>query len=1228
MKILSIEAQNLTSLPEFSVHFDQTPLREAGIFAVTGPTGAGKSSILDAICLALYNSTPRTEDDGRVWTGAQGELSSKDPAGLMRRGTAKVWIKLRFLGKDRKVYRSEWEVRRAREKVDGKLQEPTLRLYDEASGRLISGGTMRESLALIVEKVGLSFDQFRRAVLLAQGDFAAFLKAGYDERSLLLEKLTGQVLYTHVSRLAFDRARDANQALQGLLKERGECEVLEPEARNNLEELLSVEMEQLRLLEQRQEQAAATQRWIQEEQQRLLRLRSAEAALVVVQQEWPALAGLEAEIRAVEAAEDCREPLRRVEEAARGLAKVQERIQKEEVNVGKELGIVRGLEGALGRAVAEQQQVEAAWTQLQPALEEARRLDGELRVAEANHQNAAKQHSDASAQLRKATDDLAAMQRGRAERVQQQIEVDRWLEMEQRWEQRAADVALLEKILQDGLLLLRRSKDLKLEADGLRPRLQAQQHLAEKAQRAHSEARDRLKSDGESLATAEALCLDPTPLRRRQAAFQSGLEGVVALQQQVVEGLRLKQQEEQDEARRKKMEEEAAGAAQQRGRLQVELDALLPRIDQARKDRDQAVAFEELATRRAALRPGEPCSLCGAVEHPWAHRPLEQMSRDLRAEFVALERTQQQLQKEIAAQDSLEKHALRQIEPLFVGLAELRLRRDALRSRLRADIAQWKMSQNLAELPPGPDLAAQLAEAERQLRSEIGVLIEQLELADRAEKAAGLARRQHAATTAVVDSARTADEAAHRELEQLVREKERMDSDLAKLQQDLETNRSALPEDLRGEDGPARLRSGVAAWKEKQVEQQRLQTELLGLAAQVQSLQERLAELEETARDARVLLVSREKQLAALRVERAGQLEGRPVDGVEKEAQGAQKSAQDALNLTQNRLAGARAAHQAATEALTTTRSEERDAAMQHGAAGVSLQQVLGGRPEAEIRRILSHDGAWIQQSRAQISAWRNREATARGEKATCLRLVEEHRQQPPPLDAAAAQQHLAEGPQQRALRQEQIQSIQTSLRRDNDQQERLEKLLPQLAVAEANARKWAEMSDLIGSADGQKFRAFAQGLTLEVLIAAANRNLGLLNDRYRLSKAPNPKNEPKGDMNLQVIDRYMGEEIRPISSLSGGELFLTSLALALALADLASHRSTRVETVFIDEGFGSLDTRTLDMALSALEALSDEGRQVGIVSHVAGLHERIGVQVQVRKIDAVKGSEVRVVRR
>ncbi|MHC4514516.1 MAG: SbcC/MukB-like Walker B domain-containing protein, partial [Planctomycetota bacterium] len=143
------------------------------------------------------------------------------------------------------------------------------------------------------------------------------------------------------------------------------------------------------------------------------------------------------------------------------------------------------------------------------------------------------------------------------------------------------------------------------------------------------------------------------------------------------------------------------------------------------------------------------------------------------------------------------------------------------------------------------------------------------------------------------------------------------------------------------------------------------------------------------------------------------------------------------------------------------------------------------------------------------------------------------------------------------------------------------------------------------GSRDGARFRVFAQSLTLDVLLQTANRHLAELAPRYQLMRVPGH------DLDLQVVDLDMAEEIRSVHSLSGGETFLVSLALALALASLSAHE-TPVESLFIDEGLGTLDTQTLDIALSTLDALQASGRKVGLISHVAGTAERIGVQVRV----------------
>jgi len=154
--------------------------------------------------------------------------------------------------------------------------------------------------------------------------------------------------------------------------------------------------------------------------------------------------------------------------------------------------------------------------------------------------------------------------------------------------------------------------------------------------------------------------------------------------------------------------------------------------------------------------------------------------------------------------------------------------------------------------------------------------------------------------------------------------------------------------------------------------------------------------------------------------------------------------------------------------------------------------------------------------------------------------------------------------------------------------------------------RRWEKMHELIGSSAGDKFQLFAQSLTLDALLGNANAHLAELAPRYQLERAPG------ANLELQVVDRDMADEVRSVNSLSGGETFLVSLALALGLSALSS-RSTRVESLFIDEGFGTLDPQTLDTALATLDALQAAGRKVGLISHVAGMAERIGVLVQVK---------------
>jgi exonuclease SbcC len=166
--------------------------------------------------------------------------------------------------------------------------------------------------------------------------------------------------------------------------------------------------------------------------------------------------------------------------------------------------------------------------------------------------------------------------------------------------------------------------------------------------------------------------------------------------------------------------------------------------------------------------------------------------------------------------------------------------------------------------------------------------------------------------------------------------------------------------------------------------------------------------------------------------------------------------------------------------------------------------------------------------------------------------------------------------------------------------------LRPQIDRQKQAADRWAEMSALIGSSDGKKLRTFAQGLTLDALLAQANLHLEQLRPRYRLERVPGH------DMELEVVDGDMGDEVRAVATLSGGETFLVSLALALGLSSLSA-KNVSIRSLFIDEGFGSLDKDALESALATLDQLQAEGRTIGLISHMPDVAERIGYQIQVR---------------
>lgn len=281
MRILAIRGRNLASLEgDFSIDFTTEPLASAGIYSISGPTGSGKSTLLDTMCLALFGRTPRTdqarENEVKLRDVSENTLGQGDPRNLLRRGSVSGYAEVDFVALDGYGYRARWSVRRARDKASGALQKVQHSLTGLPSLKE-EQGTSSELLKRISELIGLTFEQFTRSVLLAQNDFATFLKADQGEKASLLEKLTGTERYSVISRLIYEKHAAAKQVYEQLMARLQGVALLTDQEREELDAQLVQVGRSLALLEDQKNAIKLRLDWFAQRDQLLVEKTKAEA---------------------------------------------------------------------------------------------------------------------------------------------------------------------------------------------------------------------------------------------------------------------------------------------------------------------------------------------------------------------------------------------------------------------------------------------------------------------------------------------------------------------------------------------------------------------------------------------------------------------------------------------------------------------------------------------------------------------------------------------------------------------------------------------------------------------------------------------------------------------------------------------------------------------------------------------------------------------------------------
>ncbi|OKL45438.1 AAA family ATPase [Pseudovibrio exalbescens] len=1249
MRILSIRGEGLASLaPPFEINLEDEPLHSAGLFAITGETGAGKSTILDALCLALFGKCPRLTSEGSdesVPDVSGDSFREKDPKSVLTRGATSGFAEVDFVGTDGETYRSRWMVRRARGKASGRLQNVDrsfIRLRDEKT--MESG--IRQVDAAVEAHLGLTYDQFRRTVLLAQGDFDAFLRASDRERAALLEKITGTTVYRQISQNVHRAHSEALEAVKTLEIETGSIGLLDEAKRTEIEQD-----------KEKQEAAyAALQADLAKTEALLTHMKQVDTARDQLRQAQDLFTSRK---QAHEAAA----PRRALRDQLKRIGQVEPAAEAVETARATQEKVAKDLEGALAALSDKTQALEASKTQeasaqdvfskleqeleaLTPQWSQAYQLDEAVRQAESAEQQAGAQLSEGRAQLDKAESELAGKRAEHAEKDALKSKLRAQLERLQPVRSALGNPDVLQEDI-DSFMSLQQAAvagnaDIQ-QAERKRQDLEViEKELSEKLSRLGAE----LEQAEQSVQTLKAqdVGFDLETNQRQREAFGTVQQATHRLREVQREEAVLGDQAAADQKTLDEMEQQLVTLLVSQESEKARLSERQQRADEARKASVLAVSAQDQHAQRlrAELVAEEPCPVCGSEDHPFAKEDdsdLTNLFKELLVQRDAAERSVAESQSTLDELRKTQDRTNASLEARKAALKDLLLRRQKAQTNLDAEWETLERSAHAAfkargVQPPLADrveatdldrLAREVEQCLGELKASSDAYHARRRTLEDAEKHLNTLRQQR--ETLRDEMSRRGQELAsiRMHLTEKLTERSARETQKARLVERLKDALEAINVTIEAlEQDPAQVRRLVADTCARHdrlmADVERAEKELATLADALGRLEERrdgvmktVEHLERTWRQCADAVQQR-------RNDRKGLLGGQPTASHQEAFQQRYRKARTDLQEIQNR----RQTGEREVAALNASVSGFREAGTQAKEALLKADQHF----EEQLARAELERAAFERlrdQAKADLAPLETELATLEEELRAAGEAVELREKDLATLEPdtiagheRAVVEHKA-GETREALQKmaETIGMLRQQLASDDTAREKAAQMVKQIEAKRHFADQWGAVSKAIGSADGDKFQRIAQGVTLELLVELANKQLNALKPRYRLKRAD------KG-LGLLVLDLDMAQVPRSTRSLSGGERFLVSLSLALALSSLEGRQSF-VDTLFIDEGFGSLDGETLDVAIDALELLQGQGRKVGVISHVEAMKDRIPVQVQVQRQGGGR-SRVRVV--
>ncbi|MCF2857778.1 AAA family ATPase [Pseudoalteromonas sp. SMS1] len=1201
MKILTIKIQNLASLPEAEIDFTKAPLKNTGLFAITGETGAGKSTMLDAICLAFYGKTARLKSDSKNKVIFNGDdIKLNDPRHLLRRGTVSGYAEVGFIGQDGAHYIARWQVARARNKLDGRIKEAEHVVLKAPDDQVLAQKS--KAKLLLQQLLGLNFEQFTRAVLLAQHDFAAFLKANADERAQLLECLTGTEQFSQVGKAIFEAHKAKLETLERFKHKLGDIVLLSDEEKEDKEALLAQLNTQhqaltveIKAIEQQLSWYVTHSKLQQQHHALATTIADTESALVQQQEEFKTakLAQL------VQHIADNRQQRKQSQRALLDAESALETLSQVDLQPQ-----IRQKEAAVNAAESAVAEAQASLHKREPDIIRVRELD---RI-HAEHNTLVEQHQAHLLQLRNVAQNHEKELHILHEQVNglnvQYAELSTLIATQPSLTELTAHWQEINEVLQQYLVSYDEHRVLAQGIKALESQYTLAQDALAKAQPHCSELEQSLSAGQVKLDQlhAELAGLDYEQLQFQKSQLNKAQQAIA--QQTLLDNELLQLQAQIDSLRH---QQNSANAQRKDAEHQDELTRQQLMLTQDNLHQVQLRASDNISALRAQLEHGKECIVCGATEHPYHVDHIDthwqQLISDFESQYQAAEKARAQTQ---ARYHEVVSH-LEQVNGQLQALLQQ-----------HAQIVQ-KQNTNQTILSELPESLLDVSKHDMQLSDIDDRLAKYSELTKTQQQtfqAQQQLQQQLSASQAMLNQHQSQLQELSQDLKSKMARSEALDAQCRTLMTRI-TGAYPEPQWLTDfERDPLNaveaLKSKVAQRHDKVVQLQKVERTLADTQPQLHAAEHLFAQVSQQIKETAGKLAEQQARCEDTQAQRAALLPlPQSADAWLQTLQDTVSNAQSHLQTQKDQCTQLMKQHDEQAlqlKHLTEQRQVYQQTLKDNQARFLNwISEQTHELNETMVDELLALQHSYWQPLLEASQVLESQLVEQRSQLQHVQKNIAEHRAvgEPDVGEDELNSQLEALATAQTALHPQVI-TLSAHLQTHQDNVEKLQAYQGELQNKQSDYENWHLLNRLLGDATGKTMRNLAQTQTLKILLHYANHHLSSLSRRYRLTVIGQ-------SLEIAIIDRDMADEQRSVNTLSGGESFLVSLALALGLASLSSNQ-VQINSLFIDEGFGTLDPETLSVALDALDALQSQGRKVGVISHVAQMTERVATQIQIKK--------------